>query len=178
MNWLAQSDQIAVIGHAGTGKSTVLRCLALDLLGEQNHFTHVAKRWGRHLLLFISFAKWVRLTEANGGVVSIKALIRETWQQQLTANYFIRVAEALGYSITITQYRQACAGMSVCGDAINGEEWPFTWLITAPETTINYAQCGLTYCSDPLRSWGNRQLECRLTVLNPSHTVLKFGYIS
>lgn len=92
--------------------------------------------------------------------------------------YFIRVAEALGYSIAITQYRQACAGMSVCGDALNGEEWPFTWLITAPETTINYAQCGLTYCGDPLRSWGNKQLECRLTVLNPSHTILKFGYVN
>ncbi|MDN0102962.1 YmfQ family protein [Yersinia bercovieri] len=95
-----------------------------------------------------------------------------------SAAYFIRVAEALGYTISITQYRQACTGMSVCGDAINGEEWPFTWLIAAPETTINYAQCGLTYCSDPLRSWGNKQLECRLTVLNPSHTILKFGYIS
>lgn len=92
--------------------------------------------------------------------------------------YFIRVAEVLGYTISITQYRQACSGMSVCGDAINGEEWPFTWLITTPETTINYAQCGLTYCSDPLRSWGNKQLECRLTVLNPSHTILKFGYVS
>ncbi|CNE42009.1 YmfQ family protein [Yersinia kristensenii] len=92
--------------------------------------------------------------------------------------YFIRVAEALGYTISITQYRQACAGMSVCGDAINGEEWPFTWLITSPETTINYAQSGLTYCSDPLRTWGNKQLECRLTVLNPSHTILKFGYVS
>lgn len=92
--------------------------------------------------------------------------------------YFTRIAGALGYTISITQYRQACSGMSVCGDAINGEEWPFTWLITAPETTINYTQCGLTYCGDPLRSWGNKQLECRLTVLNPSHTILKFGYIS
>ncbi len=95
LNWLAQSDQIAVIGHAGTGKSTVLRCLALDLLGEQNHFTHVAKKWGRHLPLFISFAKWVRLTEANGGVVSIKALIRETWQQQLTANLVALIDKAI-----------------------------------------------------------------------------------
>lgn len=92
--------------------------------------------------------------------------------------YFIRVAEVLGYSISITQYRQTCSGMSVCGDALNGEEWPFTWLITAPETTINYAQCGLTYCGDPLRTWGNKQLECRLTALNPSHTLLKFGYVN
>lgn len=95
-----------------------------------------------------------------------------------SVDYFIRVAAALGYTISITQYRQACTGMAVCGDAINGEEWPFTWLITSPETTINYAQCSLTYCGDPLRTWGNKQLECRLAVLNPSHTILKFGYVS
>ncbi|CAI2408888.1 Predicted NTPase (NACHT family) [Serratia fonticola] len=98
LNWLAESDQIAVIGHAGTGKSTVLRCLALDLLGDQNHFTNVAKKWGRHLPLFISFAKWVRLTEANGGVVSIKALIRETWQQQLTADLVALIDKAIDES--------------------------------------------------------------------------------
>ncbi|ARZ01728.1 phage tail protein [Yersinia ruckeri] len=95
-----------------------------------------------------------------------------------SAAYFIRVAQALGYTIEITQYRQACAGMSVCGDAINGEDWPFTWLITAPETTVNTAQCGLTYSGDPLRTWGNKQLECRLAALNPSHAILRFGYIS
>lgn len=95
LNWLAESDQLAVIGHAGTGKSTVLRCLALDLLGKQNHFTHVAKKWGRHLPLFISFAKWVRLTEANGGAVNIKALIRETWQQQLTADLVALIDNAI-----------------------------------------------------------------------------------
>ncbi|MFM1332634.1 hypothetical protein WFO66_00775 [Yersinia enterocolitica] len=95
-----------------------------------------------------------------------------------SAAYFIRVAKALGYSISITQYRQAYAGMAVRRDALNCEEWPFTWLITAPKTTINHAQCGLTYCSDPLRTWGNKQLECRLAVLNPSHTILKFGYVS
>ncbi|CNL42032.1 YmfQ family protein [Yersinia aleksiciae] len=95
-----------------------------------------------------------------------------------SAAYFIRVAMALGYAITVTQYRQACAGMAVCRDALNGEDWPFSWLITAPETTIHEAQCGLSYCRDPLRSWGNKQLECRMAVLNPSHGILKFGYIN
>lgn len=28
-----------------------------------------------------------------------------------SAAYFIRVAKALGYDITVTQYRQACAGI-------------------------------------------------------------------
>ncbi|TKI02904.1 YmfQ family protein [Martelella alba] len=90
--------------------------------------------------------------------------------------YFISVAETLGYTITITQFRQARSGMSVCGDALNGDEWPFVWRVNAPETTIIYAQAGLSYCGDPLRSWGNKRLECRLSKLSPSHTIVKFGY--
>ena len=90
--------------------------------------------------------------------------------------YFIGVAKAMGYAITITVFRQARAGMSVCGDALNGDEWPFTWLVTAPETTITYAQAGQSYAGDPLRSWGNKRLECRFSKLAPSHTIVLFGY--
>ncbi|WP_213993729.1 YmfQ family protein [Sodalis sp. dw_96] len=90
--------------------------------------------------------------------------------------YFISVAKALGYDITITEFRQAHAGISVCGDALNGDEWPFVWRINAETTTMTYAQCGLSYCGDPLASWGNKQLECRLSTLCPSHTIVKFGY--
>ncbi|WP_439292365.1 MULTISPECIES: YmfQ family protein [Rahnella] len=95
-----------------------------------------------------------------------------------SAAYFIGVAKAMGYDITISVFRQARVGMSVCGDALNGEDWPFTWLVTAPETTINYAQVGKSYAGDPLRSWGNKRLECRLNHLSPSHTFVKFGYVS
>ncbi|MFW3166897.1 NACHT domain-containing protein [Pseudomonas syringae pv. syringae] len=98
LDWLAKSDQIAVVGHAGSGKSTVLRCLALDLLGEQELFTDVAKRWGRHLPLFISFAKWVRLSEANAGTVGIKELIRATWQPQLTGDLVALIDQAIDES--------------------------------------------------------------------------------
>lgn len=98
VNWLAKSDQMAIIGHAGTGKSTVLRCLALDLLGPQQRFTDAAKKWGRHLPLFISFAKWVRLTEANVQAVGIKELLRATWQQQLTADLVTLIDKAIDES--------------------------------------------------------------------------------
>ena len=93
-----------------------------------------------------------------------------------SANYFIGVAKALGYDITIQVYRQARAGMSVCGNPLNGEDWPSTWLVTAPQTTMTFAQAGQSYAGDPLRSWGNRRLECRLSKLAPSHTIVKFGY--
>lgn len=91
--------------------------------------------------------------------------------------YFIGIAKALGYNITIKEYRQARAGLSVCGDRLNGDEWPFVWLVEAEDTTISYARAGLSYCGDPLRSWGNRQLECRINALAPSYTLVKFCYI-
>lgn len=96
--WLAESDRIAIIGQAGTGKSTVLRCMALDLLGDQERFSDVAKKWGLHLPLFISFAKWVRLTEANVEAVGIKELLRATWQQQLTADLVSLIDKAIDES--------------------------------------------------------------------------------
>lgn len=92
-------------------------------------------------------------------------------------SYFIGIAKALGYNITINEYRQARAGLSVCGDGINGDDWPFVWMVEGEETNISYARLGLSYCGDPLRSWGNKQLECRLSALSPSHTLVKFGYI-
>ncbi|ELT9610111.1 TPA: YmfQ family protein [Raoultella planticola] len=92
-------------------------------------------------------------------------------------SYFIGIAKALGYNITIKEYRQARSGLSACGDGLNGDDWPFVWLVEGEETNISYARVGLSYCGDPLRSWGNRQLECRLSALSPSYTLVKFGYI-
>lgn len=94
----------------------------------------------------------------------------------LNRDYYIRVAAALGYSITISQFRPAMSGMSVCGDALNGDEWPFTWKINAPETTIKYTLAGASYCGDPLASWGNKQLECAINNIAPSHLNIIFSY--
>lgn len=94
----------------------------------------------------------------------------------MNRSYYVQVAAALGYTITITQFRPAMAGMSVCGDALNGDEWPFTWRINAPETTIRYAVAGGAYCGDPLASWGNKQLECSISKIAPSHLNIIFSY--
>jgi len=46
-NWLAEGKCIAVLGEAGSGKSTVLRCMALDLLTEQGVFSPGRPTLGR-----------------------------------------------------------------------------------------------------------------------------------
>lgn len=93
--WMESANRLAVIGDAGSGKSTVLRCLALDLLGNQSHFPSIGKKWGLHLPLFISFARWVRQTESKGGEVGIKEILRTSLQQQLTADLINYIDRAI-----------------------------------------------------------------------------------
>jgi len=92
-------------------------------------------------------------------------------------DYFIRYFEALGYQITITEYRQARAGWSVAGDPINGEYWPFVWLVSAPDATYVQAKAGQSYAGDPLRSGGNKALDCTLKKISPSHTVYMLEFV-
>lgn len=91
--------------------------------------------------------------------------------------YFIRLFEALGYTITITEYRQARAGWSVAGEPINGEYWPFVWKVTAPDSTYVQAKAGHSYAGDPLRSGGNKALDCTLKKVSPSHTVYMLEFV-
>lgn len=93
-----------------------------------------------------------------------------------SVKHFTDAAKALGYSIKITEYRPARAGLSRCGASINGNDWRWTWKVTAPDTTIVHARAGVSYANDPLDTWGNRLMECRLQDMAPSHTVLLFTY--
>jgi hypothetical protein len=85
-SWLAEGDQLALVGDAGAGKSTILRCLALDILGDQVIFSNKATEWGKLLPLLVPFSKWVRQTEATSGQVGLKEIVKATLQPLLTAN--------------------------------------------------------------------------------------------
>jgi uncharacterized protein YmfQ (DUF2313 family) len=91
--------------------------------------------------------------------------------------YYIAVAEALGYAITITEFVPFRVGHNHTGDALYGMAWAHTWRVTAQLTTIIYFRVGQSVTSDPLRSWNNRLLECVLNAIKPAHTVLQFAYV-
>ena len=93
-----------------------------------------------------------------------------------TAAYFIAVAAALGYDVSIEEYRPFRAGWSVAGDALTNGDWAFAWRIIAPEETIRYFKAGQSAAGEPLADWGNDALECRIRQLAPAHTVLIFAY--
>jgi uncharacterized protein YmfQ (DUF2313 family) len=90
--------------------------------------------------------------------------------------FFIALAKSLGYDVTITTFRPARAGIARAGDRLYGGDWSFTWRVNAPAVTVTYAVAGLTAAGDPLASWGNKTLECRLSQMKPAESILLFGY--
>ena len=88
--------------------------------------------------------------------------------------YFIGLAAAVGYAVTITEFRPwTCE--DPCDGPIYDDTWAHTWRVDAPETSIRVATCE-SPVDEPLRSWGNTLLECVVSRFAPAHTVLHFGY--
>lgn len=85
-NWLADGLHLAVVCEPGGGKSTLLRCIALDLLAEQGVFPQIARRWGGLLPIHISFSRWSRLSATLGRAAGLKEVVAETLQPALTAD--------------------------------------------------------------------------------------------
>lgn len=93
-----------------------------------------------------------------------------------SVEYFIAIAKALGYDITITEYKPFRVGMSAVGDALTNGDWRFAWSINAPETTAVQFRVGLSTVGEALQTWGNGTLECKIRQLAPAHTVPLFIY--
>lgn len=90
--------------------------------------------------------------------------------------YFIGVAAALGYAVTITEFRPFRAGLSSAGDPLSNGDWRFTWRVNAPEVSVITFQAGRSAAGEALRSGGNDPLECKINQLKPAHTLALFAY--
>lgn len=75
--------------------------------------------------------------------------------------YFIAVAAAVGYTVTIDEQVDAD---------------PYKWRVNAPATTVTEFRAGSGRAGEPLRSWGNQLLECAIIRLCPAHTQVIFAY--
>jgi len=90
--------------------------------------------------------------------------------------YFVNFAAQLGYTVTITQYTQARAGMLKAGDPCCGYDWNFAWKITAPLNSLVRAVAGAMAAGDPLAAWGNSVLQCEFESIMPAHTIPIFAF--
>ncbi|OAT41349.1 gp48 family phage protein [Hafnia paralvei ATCC 29927] len=117
------------------------------------------------------------------GEMTTIALRRAAVVTKLTSNGSLSITSLInalarsGYTITVTEYRRARCGLSACGNALNGDDWPLVLQVNVPETTIFRAKCGQARCGDPLRTWGNKTLECILKRLVAPDIILRINYI-
>lgn len=88
--------------------------------------------------------------------------------------FFIEMAAALGYTITITEYQERTFGADF-GTDYGDQDWNWVWQVNATQT--NYAERAM---GDPYgeyyREWGNQRLECALNRLVHAHRYLIFSY--
>ncbi len=94
----------------------------------------------------------------------------------LSPRYYIEVARALDYEITITEFKPFRVGDSTMGGALNGKDWQFSWRVNAPEVTVREFRIGQSGMGEPLRFWGNEILECAIERIKPAHTFVLFGF--
>lgn len=90
--------------------------------------------------------------------------------------YYIAVAAALGFTITIVEYAPFRAGINAAGQPVYGMDWAHTWTVRTFLNAETYFQAGISGAGDALATWGNSQLECTLNQLKPAHTILQFNY--
>jgi uncharacterized protein YmfQ (DUF2313 family) len=104
----------------------------------------------------------------------LAVVVRVTSLGGHTPAYFITVALALGYTVTITEFRPCTVG-----DPVNvpmaDDAWAYVWQVNAPLNTVIVANV-LSGVNDPLASWSNEALECVLTRWKPAHTQILFAY--
>lgn len=109
---------------------------------------------------------------AQRRIALISKLVRLGGQSQ---GYFISLAAALGYTITITEFRPFRAGQSHAGDAV-ATNWEFAWQTNGALNSITPFRAGQSGAGDPLNSWGNAILECIINRVKPAHTAVIFTY--
>jgi uncharacterized protein YmfQ (DUF2313 family) len=88
--------------------------------------------------------------------------------------YFIGIAAALGYTITITEPRPFRFGSSRFGDGLRGPGWQFVWRVHAPQITIRYFRFGGSAFGERFAVASATDLQCRLNALKPARTLIQF----
>lgn len=91
-----------------------------------------------------------------------------------SAAYFIGLAAALGYAITITEFCEHSVDDDV-DHPLYGPAWNFAFQVNAALSTVTELTVDSTV-DDPLAAWGNSLLECVIKRLAPAHSTVLFSY--
>jgi uncharacterized protein YmfQ (DUF2313 family) len=114
------------------------------------------------------------INERRAAIVS-----KYTAQGGQSADYYVQLAAALGYTVTISEYVVARSGRLRSGDRIYGTAWAFAWLVTIDgyeAETNTIFRSGTGRAGDRLRGYDELDIECIFERVAPAHTVVLFNY--
>ena len=80
--WVGTHSRQVIVGESGTGKSTLLRCLVLDLLSEEPSWREVAARWGERLPVWLPFHFFTQRVAGNTGAEASVGEAIKAWLEQ------------------------------------------------------------------------------------------------
>jgi uncharacterized protein YmfQ (DUF2313 family) len=93
-------------------------------------------------------------------------------------DYFVELAAAYGYTITIEQYSAFRVDINRADEPLYGDGWDYAWTVVASAETVTYFSVDRSHVEEPLAWWGNAQLECLIEKYAPAHTIPMFEYTS
>ena len=94
--WIGIEPLQVIVGDPGTGKSTLLRYLVLDLLNEEPEWRAVAERWGKCLPVWLPFHFFTqRVAGQTGGLASVAATLKAWLEQHDAGQIWPLVQKAL-----------------------------------------------------------------------------------
>jgi len=116
-------------------------------------------------------------TAANPSIEQRQAAVRAKWGSRgaLTTAYFVSMAAALGFAITITEFTPFAVDMG-CDQPLYEPAWAFVWQVNAPEVVTFYFSVEDSGADDPLETYDAGELVCRITQDAPAGTLVLFVF--
>ena len=126
---------------------------------------------------------WERIFGLDGSGKSTQQRIRSVLTKLnetggLSIPYFINLAAALGYIITITEPQPFRTGVTRCGERLAKEEIIWVWWVNIQNTAsnTNYFRTGIAGAGDRLSDYGDDVIESVFQDLKPAFTAIRFTY--
>jgi len=128
--------------------------------------------------------------ERGAGLPDVCVTVEQTIEQRRAAlvskltstggqsrQYFIALAEALGYvGATIDEFSMLTCNDD-CNDSMYGVDAHFAWRLNLSTATSVFQMSCNSDCNSALQSWGDDAIECRVSRLKPAHTTVLFAYL-
>ena len=116
-------------------------------------------------------------TAPNPSIEQRQAAVRAKWGARgaLTTGYFIALADALGFAITITEFSPFAVDMS-CDASLLEPAWAFIWQVNAPQIVTFYCSVEDSSADDPLETYDAGERVCRITQDAPAGTLVLFAF--